>query len=291
MTSAAHEYADIAGWLAEGRGYGLVSFAEVRLSLAAGAATTGLGTGFPQPYLGLPTLAGLAPTQATNASQINQPIGQQAAEELGSQLGLQPLTEQQYNEMVSGRGVGGNAADGRELAESIYILTNTTGRPLVSDVNGVPTSSVLASYGVFVDPNGLLQSPGNTNAITRQVNPVVEPGGYMATWCRNNGATSALVALYKSTFPIEAIFGTLSQHMSGTAELVPNALGGVSTEVGMSMAPAIWLTNFFLFYFLNPALAADMPAYWAPLPAPVAAAIQASPTGQVPYSEYEPYFQ
>ena len=54
----------------------------------------------------------------------------------------------------------------------------------------------------------------------------------------------------------------------------------------MSMAPALWLTNFALIYTLNPALAADMPAYWSPIPATVADAILASPTGQVPYSEF-----
>jgi hypothetical protein len=52
------------------------------------------------------------------------------------------------------------------------------------------------------------------------------------------------------------------------------------------MVPSIWLVNFALLYVLNPALAAEMPAYWAPIPANVADAIFASPTGQVPYREY-----
>jgi hypothetical protein len=55
----------------------------------------------------------------------------------------------------------------------------------------------------------------------------------------------------------------------------------------MSMTPAIWLINFALIYMVNAAMAADMPAYWAPIPATVADAILASPTGQVPYSEFE----
>ena len=52
------------------------------------------------------------------------------------------------------------------------------------------------------------------------------------------------------------------------------------------MVPSIWLVNFALLYTLNPALAASMPAKWAPIPTTVADAILASPTGQVPYSRY-----
>ena len=52
----------------------------------------------------------------------------------------------------------------------------------------------------------------------------------------------------------------------------------------MSIAPSIWLVNFALLYTLNPAVAADMPAKWAPIPSTVADAIVDSPTGQVPYS-------
>ncbi len=54
----------------------------------------------------------------------------------------------------------------------------------------------------------------------------------------------------------------------------------------MSMVPSIWLVNFSLLYTLNPALAAEMPANWAPIPSTVAEAILASPTGQVPFSDY-----
>ncbi len=57
----------------------------------------------------------------------------------------------------------------------------------------------------------------------------------------------------------------------------------------MSMAPSIWFVNFLLLYLLNPAVAAAMPAKWAPIPSTVADAILASPNGQVPYSTYESY--
>jgi hypothetical protein len=54
----------------------------------------------------------------------------------------------------------------------------------------------------------------------------------------------------------------------------------------MSMVPSIWLVNFALLYILNPSVAASMPGAWAPIPSNVADAILASPTGQVPYSDY-----
>ena len=123
------------------------------------------------------------------------------------------------------------------------------------------------------------------------MNAVISPGGYLGKWCRANGAWSSLLMLYRSAYTVEAIYGFASQQQSGMAQLVTNAKGGASKEVGMSMAPAIWLTNFALIYTLDPALAADMPARWAPIPAPVANAILASPTGQVPYKEFASAFK
>lgn len=48
----------------------------------------------------------------------------------------------------------------------------------------------------------------------------------------------------------------------------------------MSMAPAIWLVNFALLDTLHPALAAEMPAYRAPIPPAVADTISAGSTGR-----------
>jgi hypothetical protein len=58
----------------------------------------------------------------------------------------------------------------------------------------------------------------------------------------------------------------------------------------MSMAPALWIVNFALIWTLNPSLAAKIPARWTPIPAKVALAVAESPTGQVPYSQYESSF-
>ena len=67
-------------------------------------------------------------------------------------------------------------------------------------------------------------------------------------------------------------------------------MNGVTTEVGMSMVPPIWLVNFALLYILKPSVAAQMPAYWTPIPANVAAAIQTDPHGQVSWTTYASEF-
>jgi|SRR5581483_2557596 len=261
--------------------------------VSAAATIPGPGTGFSYPFSGPHRYEYLAPRQAWSARQVNQPLGQRAADYIARNLGLRKagtLTRRQYLEFISGKGVGGNVADAKLVDESVLILTNTHGHPLFSDVDGVVTPSVLASYGLYVNRHGQLQSPANADAPTRQVNTVLAPGGYLGRWMRANGARRSLAMLYRSPYPVEAAYGYVAQQRSGAAQLVTNTRGGVRTEVGMSMAPALWLVNFILIYILNPALAAHMPAYWTPIPAPVARAIRASPTGQVPYREFRRYF-
>ncbi|WP_027502486.1 hypothetical protein [Rhodococcus sp. UNC363MFTsu5.1] len=269
---------------------------SLAVTQAAGgeAAADTVDTGFAIPFAGAPGYEHLAPTQMTSPGQLNQPLGQQAADEIAGQVGLNrndALSEEQYRDLITGGGVGGN----REAAEVIdacaRILTNTNGRPLYSDVDGRPTPSVLASYGLYVNPNGLLESPANADAPTRQVNSLIAPGGFVGTWLRDNGATQTLIALYRSAYTVQAVYGFAAQQISGTAQLVTNTKGGVSSEVGMSMAPPLWIVNFALLYILKPSLAAAMPAHWAPIPSAVADAIKSSPTGQVPFSDYASYFR
>ena len=109
----------------------------------------------------------------------------------------------------------------------------------------------------------------------------------MPTWCRHNGAEASLRMLYRSAYTSEAIYGFKAQQQSGAAQLVPNQKRARGSIVGMSMAPPLWIVNFALMYTLNPKMAAKMPAWWTPIPAKVALAIAESPTGQVPFSEYE----
>ncbi len=251
-------------------------------------------TGFAIPFSGAAGFERSAPTLMTSPGQLNQPLGQQAADEIAGRIGLtraDALSEQQYNDLISGGGVGGDRKAAEVIDACAWILTNTNGRPLYSNIDGRRTPSVVASYGLYVNPDGLLQSPANSTAPTRQVNSLIAPGGFVGTWLRSNGATRTLIALYRSAYTVEAVFGFAAQQMSGEAQLVTNTKGGVTSTVGMSMAPPLWIVNFALLYVLKPSVAAEMPAYWAPIPGPVADAVKASPTGQVPFKDFASYFR
>ena len=118
--------------------------------------------------------------------------------------------------------------------------------------------------------------------------------GYLTRWAIANGASKSLKMLYESAYPSEAKYSLVSQALGGAAQLVTNEKS--SAVVGMPMVPALWLVNFCLIYTLNPDLAANMPARWAPIAAPVVDAIKMATdangikTGQVPFSDYASYF-
>jgi hypothetical protein len=275
-----------------------VAAVTVALVLVVGATPamgTGPDNGFTEPYSGTPSYTKWAPTQAPAAPLINRPLGQAQADQIARKLGLDKkrvFTEAQYEAFVSGRGVGGDPHWAALVDESVRIFTNTNGRPLISNVNGTPTASVLASYGLFVNRDGMLMSLANDAAPTKQVNPVLEPVvGYLATWCRANGCEDTLKMLYEdSAYPAELVFGIAAQNLGAPVQLVPNDLRGQKTTVGMSMAPSIWIVNFLLLYILKPEVAAQMPAWWTPIPEDVVAALEATEDGQVPYGEYASSF-
>jgi hypothetical protein len=253
-----------------------------------GAATA--ETGFAQPFAGTPKYQQYAPAEATSTSQINRPIGGKTVDRLARALGLNKqhaFTPKQYRLFVSGKGVGGDPASAKIADASVRLFINTTGRPLLVKVNGKLTPIVLGSYGLMVNKAGMLQSLANSSSPARKVNTVIAPGGYLGTWCRQNGCEDSVRMLYRSAYTREAVHGYKSQQQSGVDQLVHNQKGGRSSTVGMSMVPSIWIVNFAAVYMLNPKLAAHMPARWTPIPANVVQAIKASPTGQVPYSEYK----
>ncbi len=250
-------------------------------------------TGFAQPYAGTPKYENYAPAQATSVRQVDRPLGSKAADWIARKLGLNKrdaFTAKQYKLFVSGKGVGGELTAAKLVDASVRILTNTTGNPLYANIDGKVTPIVLGSYGLMVNTAGMLESPANKDAPTREVNEVIEPGGYMPRWCRHNRARASLRMLYRSAYTSEAVYGNKSQQQSEVAQLVPNQKGAARSIVGMSMAPSIWIVNFALIYTLNPSMAAKMPARWTPIPTNVAQAIAASPTGQVPFSEYKSSF-
>ncbi len=249
--------------------------------------------GFAQPFAGTPKYEKFAPAEAVRALQINRPLGQRNADRIARELGLNRrhvFTAKQYLLLVSGKGVGGDPDAATLIRESIRILINTTGTPEYVRVKGKLTPIVLGSYGLTVNQDGWLETPANTDAPTRQINKVIKPGGYFATWCRNNGAQASLRMLNRSAYSSEVVYGFKAQQQSGAAQLVPNQKGARGSIVGMSMAPPLWIVNFVLMYTVNPQMAAKMPAYWTPIPARVALAIAESPTGQVRYSRYQSSF-
>jgi hypothetical protein len=270
-----------------------VAVTAVALSVPSLVEAANGTTGFTQPFAGPSKYEPYAPAEATRPGQVNRRLGVVAADRIAHMLGLNEtdaFSPAQYALFISGKGYGGDPSQAKLVDESVRILTNTTGNPLYAKVNGKVTRIVLGSYGLLVNTHGLLESPANIHAPTRQVNSVIEPGGYMPTWCRNNNAQRSLRMLYRSAYTAEAVYGNEAQQQSGAAQLAPNQKGPLGTIVGMSMAPALWIVNFALIWTLNPSLAANMPARWAPIPANVALAIAESRTGLVPYSKYESSF-
>ena len=250
-------------------------------------------TGFSVPFSGPAKFEQLAPTLATDPGQINAQLGQQRADAIAAQIGLKKedtLTEKQFLEFITGGGINGDKASAALADRSVQIFINTTGNPLRSNVDGVRTETVLGSYGLFVNEDGLLMSLANRIAPTRIANRLLTLTGYINTWFLANNATRSLIQLYRSAYLVEALYGNRAQQISDPWQLVTNTKDDASTQVGMSMAPALWLTNFALLYTLKPSIAAQMPAYWTPIPTAVAKAIQATKTGFVPYGQYASYF-
>lgn len=245
--------------------------------------------GFIQPYVGLRLYSNYAPIRAMNSLQINEAIGINKANYIASILNINKqhcFSQSQYSQFIAGGGIGGNVADASIINQCATIFTNTKKRPYTSN-------SVLASYGLFVQTNGLLMSLANTSSPCRQVNNLLVPGGYLDRWCRNNNALNTLLELMKLNLLLEEYFGHQSQLISGDSQLVPyyndNRYSNDIDYVGMSMCPCIWIVNFYLMYLLSPSTAAFMPAYWTSIPEIVLNAIQNSDNGQVVYSDYKQY--
>jgi hypothetical protein len=245
---------------------------------------------------GVKGLEKYAPTRTSSRHQLNQPLGQAKADQIAISLGLDKnlcFTKEQYLAFITGQGAdgSGNPEDAKLVDESVKLLTNTCGNPLIRIIDGEVTQIILGSYGLIVNEAGMLESPANSDAPTRQVNAVIQPGGYMSTWCMANGAEESLNMLYRSAYPLQLPYAIAAQHEGTDAELVLYLDRLQSAFTGMSMAPSVWEVNFCLIYMLNPGLAAKMPAYWAAIPKKVVKALIQSPNGQVPFSEYSSYFK
>jgi hypothetical protein len=279
-------------WKPGPRGIGLLAAGALSLGAlaAASSASASSATGFASPSSGTPRVERFSAPRASSDAQVNVPLGRKAADRIALGIGLDPskvLTPRQRALLMSGKGVGGQRGPAKLIDASMRILTNTWGRPLVSNCDGVRTPTVLGSYGLTVNRNCMLSSSAQESMPTRKVNEVLMPGGYMGKWMRANGARAALANLYASAYTREAYLGYKSQQISGMAQLVPNQRGTNTPETtAMPMAPSIYIANFALIYILNPNFAAKMPAYWTAMPTELATALRNSPTGQVPYQQF-----
>jgi len=83
-----------------------------------------------------------------------------------------------------------------------------------------------------------------------------------------------------------------AQERETRPSMVPEATSGTSAYMepfGVPLAPGIYLANFMILYFVNPHVAANMPAYMAPLPQKVYECLLENPTG-CPYVKMAQYF-
>jgi len=297
---------------------GVIALAMIVTSagtMAAPASAEPRDTGFEQPYLGPPQYAHLSAPKATFDAQINMPLGQRRADALARKLGFpknMALTKRQLRLMLTGGGIGGGTPEtrrsGKIIVDSIRYLTNTLGSEYSRVVDGELTAIRLASYGLIVTPEGVLESPGHDGSPARtfnylllpqslcdkeEIKSTIPPGiqcGYVNQFMLKNGAADSLRALYASAFTSFVPFGPAAQSASEPDELAPNSKDGTPSLVGISMPPPLWLINFVLTYSASPELAANFPAYWTPIPTPVADALVSSETGQVLFSDYQEYF-
>src|SRR5437868_3044814 len=79
--------------------------------------------------------------------------------------------------------------------------------------------------------------------------------------------------------PLAAEEPEVSQSVQGTTEFY-----------GPPISPAVYLINFLLLYMVNPHVAANMPAYKAPIPRAVVACLEQNPSG-CPYAAFERLFE
>lgn len=288
----------------------------------ATAAPAPLDTGFAQPFAGTPKFLHLAPTQAARNAEINMPLGQKAADRLAKKFGFdksKAFSKKKYAKYMAAKGTprGVTQAEARKAVEltkvSVNYLTNTNANTYTRIINGEKITVNLGSYGLIVTSDGRLESPANPTSPVRQINWVLAPEvicafpeaspppgipcGYMGKWMRQNGAKDTLSELYESAYTKEVVYGSRSQGNQDPWGIAPNVKkNGTVTQVGMAMAPSIWIVNFLLIYALSPTKAAKMPAFWEPLPDAVADALVADPPaegmnpGQVPYGDYMSYF-
>lgn len=76
---------------------------------------------------------------------------------------------------------------------------------------------------------------------------------------------------------------------TGCGAQTSSATTGETEAFGVPLTPAVYLINFLFLYTADPDVAANMPAYMAPLPEALATCLRQNPAG-CPWEEYDQYF-
>jgi hypothetical protein len=145
------------------------------------------------PFAGAPGYERLAPTQVASPGQLNEPLGQ--PRRCRGDRGMRP-NPHQY-----------------ERSSPLFRHRRSTHTVGPGQLRALREHQRIAGES------------GQRDAPTRQWNSLIAPSGYVGTWLRSNGATHTLIALYRSAYTVQAIYGFASQQMSGAAQLVTNTKG------------------------------------------------------------------
>ena len=89
--------------------------------------------------------------------------------------------------------------------------------------------------------------------------------------------TKLLIAIFSAVISFNAV-GEVNPQPTSTSEYF-----------GVPLTPGIYLTNFELLYTLNPSVAANLPAYMAPIPDELVACLKNNNLTGCPYNDYKKY--
>ena len=124
--------------------------------------------------------------------------------------------------------------------------------------------------------------PGVQSSLTEAVAPDIRSRLEINTFMRNRVvavlSVTLTIAVFFRTGPLVAEESEVSESLQDTTEFY-----------GPPISPAIYLVNFLLLYMVNPSVAANMPAYKAPIPKAVVACLEQNPSG-CPYAAFEHLF-
>lgn len=124
--------------------------------------------------------------------------------------------------------------------------------------------------------------PGVQSSLTEAVAPDIRSRLEINTFMRNRVvavlSVTLTIAVFFRTGPLVAEESEVSESLQDTTEFY-----------GPPISPAIYLVNFLLLYMVNPRVAANMPAYKAPIPKAVVACLEQNPSG-CPYAAFEHLF-